>query len=157
MSDPKTENRLFWENEEKKLDERLQEAIWPGGDKAVEKLARKGKRPVRELIAELIDSVGEARVVDLAERFGVSHPTVNKVVGRLQREGLVTSRPYRSIFLTEDGQALAEEVRRRHRIVFDFLCSIGVSETTAAMDAEGIEHHVSEETLTAMERIIGSR
>ncbi len=110
-----------------------------------------------ELIAELIDSVGEARVVDLAERFGVSHPTVNKVVGRLQREGLVTSRPYRSIFLTEDGQALAEEVRRRHRIVFDFLCSIGVSETTAAMDAEGIEHHVSEETLTAMERIIGSR
>ena len=110
-----------------------------------------------ELIADLIDSVGEARVVDLAERFGVSHPTVNKVVGRLQREGLVTSRPYRSIFLTEDGQALAEEVRRRHRIVFDFLLSIGVSEATAVMDAEGIEHHVSEETLAAMERLIKSR
>ena len=106
-----------------------------------------------ELIARLIDSMGEARVVDLAERIGVSHPTVNKVVNRLQREGLVTSRPYRSIFLTEDGQALAEAVRRRHRIVFEFLRAIGVSEENAEVDAEGIEHHVSDETLIALERI----
>ena len=44
---------------------------------------------------------------DLAERFGVSHATVNKIVGRLNREGLVTNKPYRSLFLTSEGEELA--------------------------------------------------
>ena len=110
-----------------------------------------------EMIADLIDVNGEARLVELASRFGVTHPTANKIVRRLQREGLVTARPYRSIFLTEDGRALAEKARHRHRIVFDFLRAIGVSEKTAEADAEGIEHHVSDETLAAFSRIIEER
>jgi DtxR family manganese transport transcriptional regulator len=110
-----------------------------------------------ELIADLIDSSGEARLVDIAGRLGVSHPTANKVIGRLQREGLVTSQPYRAIFLTDEGQALAADTKRRHRIVYDFLVSIGVSAATAELDAEGIEHHVSEETLSALERMTRGR
>jgi DtxR family manganese transport transcriptional regulator len=110
-----------------------------------------------EIIADLIDSVSEARVVDIAERLGVSHVTVSKTVERLQREGLVSTRPYRSIFLTDAGRARAEAVRRRHKLVIEFLLRIGVSEATARADAEGIEHHVSEETLTAFERIARSR
>jgi len=110
-----------------------------------------------ELIDDLIAAYGEARVVELAARFGVSHATVNKVVGRLQRDGLVTSRPYRSIFLTEDGRALAERSRRRHRIVVDFLRAIGVSEKSAESDAEGIEHYVGEETLAAFARVTARR
>ncbi len=110
-----------------------------------------------ELIADLIDSGGEARLVDIAGRLGVSHPTANKVIGRLQREGLVTSLPYRAIFLTDEGQALAADAKRRHRIVHDFLVSIGVSAETAELDAEGIEHHVSEETLSALERMTRER
>jgi DtxR family manganese transport transcriptional regulator len=106
-----------------------------------------------ELIADLIDANGEARVVELAERFGVTHATVNKIVARLAREGLVSTKPYRSIFLTEAGHRLAEMSRRRHQIVLDFLKAIGVSEDTAELDAEGIEHHVSEETLAAFERL----
>ncbi len=106
-----------------------------------------------ELIADLIDANGEARVVELAERFGVTHATVNKIVARLAREGLVSTKPYRSIFLTEAGHQLAEMSRRRHQIVLDFLKAIGVSEDTAELDAEGIEHHVSEETLAAFERL----
>jgi len=106
-----------------------------------------------ELIADLIDTQGEARVVELAERMGVTHATVNKTIARLQREGLVTSRPYRSIFLTEAGARLAEMSRRRHSIVLEFLKAIGVSAKTAELDAEGIEHHVSEETLLAFERL----
>lgn len=106
-----------------------------------------------ELIADLIAGEGEARVVDLAERMGVTHATVNKTVARLQREGLVSTKPYRSIFLTETGNRLAEQSRRRHRIVLDFLKAIGVSDEVAALDAEGIEHHVSEETLAAFERL----
>ena len=96
-----------------------------------------------EMIADLIAETGEARMVDLAARFGVTSPTVNAIIQRLQREDLVETRPYRSIFLTEAGQALAKEARDRHRIVRDFLVAIGVPETIAEEDAEGIEHHVS--------------
>jgi DtxR family manganese transport transcriptional regulator len=106
-----------------------------------------------EMIDDLINAHGEARVTDLAQRFGVSHATVNKTVKRLQRDGLVTSRPYRSIFLTPEGAALAEASRARHQIVLNFLRAIGVSARAAELDAEGIEHYVSKETLAAFERI----
>src|SRR5690606_21262318 len=106
-----------------------------------------------EMIADLIAARGEARAVDLAERFGVTQATVNKTVARLQRDGLVTTRPYRSIFLTEAGSELAEMSRRRHQIVLDFLKAIGVSDENAEIDAEGIEHHVSDETLSALEHL----
>ncbi len=106
-----------------------------------------------EMISDLIEETGEARTVDLATRFGVTSPTVNAIVRRLQRENLVETRPYRSIFLTEAGKALAESSRARHQIVRDFLVTIGVPETIAEEDAEGVEHHVSEETLAVFAQI----
>ena len=106
-----------------------------------------------EMISDLIEETGEARTVDLAARFGVTSPTVNAIVRRLQRENLVETRPYRSIFLTEAGKALAESSRARHQIVRDFLVTIGVPETIAEEDAEGVEHHVSEETLAVFAQI----
>jgi DtxR family manganese transport transcriptional regulator len=110
-----------------------------------------------ELIAELIDSEGEARTVEIAQRLGVSHPTAGKTLSRLQREGLITRRPYRAVFLTDAGRELAEHARRRHQLVEDFLMAIGVSEERARIDAEGIEHHVSDETLAAFERLLQRR
>lgn len=107
-----------------------------------------------ELIADLIEAQGEARVVDLSSRFGVSHATVNKVIARLNREGLVSNRKYRSLFLTDEGRELAVRCKERHRIVFDFLRSIGVPEEIAEIDAEGVEHHVSEETLKIFQAYI---
>ncbi len=106
-----------------------------------------------EMISDLIEETGEARTVDLAARFGVTSPTVNAIVRRLQRENLVETRPYRSIFLTEAGKALAVSSRARHQIVRDFLVTIGVPETIAEEDAEGVEHHVSEETLAVFAQI----
>lgn len=102
-----------------------------------------------EAIADLMVLNGEARVVDLAHRLGVSHVTVTRTLGRLQRDGYVSMRPYRAIFLTDKGKRLAEESRRRHDIVVAFLRVLGVSEEIAQRDAEGIEHHVSPETLVA--------
>ncbi len=107
-----------------------------------------------ELIADLIEATGEARIVDLSKRFGVSQATVNKVITRLKREGLVIAQPYRSLFLTDKGKALAESCKVRHLIIVAFLKSIGVSEKVAEMDAEGLEHHVSAETLKAFEAYI---
>ena len=106
-----------------------------------------------ELIEDLIAETGEARLVDLAENMGVTHATAAKVVQRLQRDDLVQSRPYRSIFLSDKGRIMAAMARRRHRIVLALLHAIGVTEATAEADSEGIEHHVSEETLAAFERI----
>jgi DtxR family manganese transport transcriptional regulator len=110
-----------------------------------------------ELIADLIDATGEARAVDLASRLGVTNATVANAITRLQREGLVRSEPYRSIFLTQDGRDLAEHCRRRHRIVYRFLLSLGVAEDVARVDAEGIEHHVSDATLAAFDRLLRER
>ena len=105
-----------------------------------------------EMIAELIARTGEARLTDLARGLGVTHVTANRTLKRLQRQGLVTSQPYRSIFLTSDGRSLAKESRDRHETVVRFLIALGVPEAIAESDAEGIEHHVSRETLAAFIR-----
>jgi len=107
-----------------------------------------------ELIDDLINTHGEARLVDLAERLGISQPTASKTIARLQRDGYVTSEPYRSIFLTDKGKALAQAARERHNVVYEFLLTIGVPEDVAQRDSEGVEHHVSQETLDAFRRII---
>jgi DtxR family manganese transport transcriptional regulator len=66
----------------------------------------------------------------------------------------VNTKPYRAIFLTDAGRKLAEECKRRHETVVAFLRSLGISEKVAELDAEGIEHHVSPETLAAFERLL---
>jgi len=70
----------------------------------------------------------------------------------MKRDGFVDTQPYGPVTLTDKGKQLAEFSERRHRIVFQFLRALGVSERTAAIDSEGIEHHVSEETLQLMEK-----
>jgi len=107
-----------------------------------------------ELIADLIDEKGEARGTDVAMRLGVANATVVKTLKRLQDSGLVTQEPYRAIFLTGKGWEMAEDGRRKHRIVEGFLLALGVSAETARIDSEGIEHHVSAETLRAMSRFL---
>jgi DtxR family manganese transport transcriptional regulator len=106
-----------------------------------------------EAVADLIDELGSCRVVDLARRFAVSHVTVTRIVARLQDAGLLETEPYRPIFLTALGKRLAAKSRRRHEIVYQFLLAIGVEQATAAIDAEGIEHHVSPETLRRFEKL----
>ena len=110
-----------------------------------------------ELIADLIGDGGEARQVDIAARLGVAQPTVAKMLKRLSEDGLVQQRPYRGVFLTEAGRILADQARERHQVVERFLCALGVSPETARRDAEGIEHHVSGETLEAFRRFADAR
>lgn len=107
-----------------------------------------------ELIADLLASIGEARPTDIARRLGVSHVTAIKTIARLKREGLVTAKPYRGVFLTEHGRKLADWVRGRHRLVVDVLLALGVPSEAAEADAEGIEHYVSETTLRAFSNFV---
>ncbi|MDB6067304.1 MAG: mntR [Pedosphaera sp.] len=107
-----------------------------------------------EAIADLVAETGEARVVDLARRLGVTHVTVNRTIIRLQKAGFVNAQPYRAIFLTDSGRELAAACKSRHETVVAFLRSLGIPERVAEMDAEGIEHHVSPETLAAFKKAL---
>lgn len=107
-----------------------------------------------ELIYRLGESGREVKTTNLVDVLDVAQPTVTKALDRLQREGLVTIHPRRRIELTAEGLQLAVQSRRRHDLIVQFLVSIGVSPITAEIDAEGIEHHVSEETLAAIAQFI---
>jgi DtxR family manganese transport transcriptional regulator len=107
-----------------------------------------------ELIDDMITATGEARLVDLAAHLGVTHVTASRVIARLKHEGLVETEPYRAIFLTPAGRKLAAISRQRHQLVFDLLRALGVSAAQAHIDAEGIEHHISDATLKAISRFL---
>ena len=105
-----------------------------------------------EIIAELLNSNGEARIVDIANKLDIAQATANKTIQRLQNQGYVKKEPYRSIFLTLKGQELASISKKRHIIVLTFLKNLGLDSRTADADAEGIEHHVSDKTLKKMDQ-----
>src|ERR1700733_3245633 len=105
-----------------------------------------------ELVADLIQSEGEARTCDLAVRLGVSHVTVVRTIQRLQQKGYLHAQPHKPITLTEKGKQLAAFSKSRHDFLFKYLISIGVPEEIAAIDAEGMEHHISVETLEAFRK-----
>jgi DtxR family manganese transport transcriptional regulator len=107
-----------------------------------------------EAVAEQIGKSGSCRVTDLSKRFAVSHVTVSRIIARLQAEGLVDTEPYQPISLTAKGKRLAEKCRTRHDLVFQFLLALGIDERTAAIDAEGIEHHVSPATLAQFAKFL---
>jgi len=110
-----------------------------------------------EAVAEIFDQGGECRVADLAKRFDVSHVTVTKIVARLVREGLVETEPRGPVQLTAAGKRLADECKKRHETVFAFLVALGVPTDVAAVDAEGIEHHVSPQTLAKFAQFVAEQ
>ena len=110
-----------------------------------------------EAIAGVIETQKTCRAADLASRFEVSHVTVNRTIGRLKRDGFVETEPYGPVFLTTKGKRLAKMAKERHQVVLSFLLALGVSGPTASEDSEGIEHHVSPETLAAMREFITQR
>ena len=106
-----------------------------------------------EIIADLLNAKGEARIVDIADKLGIAQATANKTVQRLLGQGYVNKGPYRSIFLTLKGQKIASTSKKRHIVVLTFLQNLGLDSKTAEADAEGIEHHVSDKTLKKMEQL----
>lgn len=108
-----------------------------------------------ETISDIL-AEGECRAVQLVARFGVSAVTVNRTLGRLQRDGYIRTEAYGPIELTAKGRKLAKFAKDRHQVVLDFLVALGVSQETALIDSEGMEHHASSETLEAMKRFLDS-
>lgn len=107
-----------------------------------------------EKIFELIRGKGYARVSDIAEQLGLQPSSVTKMVQKLAEAGYLHYERYRGLVLTEAGQALGEQLQERHRMLAEFLRLLEVPEETIARDVEGIEHHVSPETLDRMHNLV---
>ncbi|MBN9377170.1 MAG: hypothetical protein BGO14_04685 [Chlamydiales bacterium 38-26] len=104
-----------------------------------------------ELIADLIEAKGRARVCDIAREMGISHVSVIKTIHKLIRDGYLKKDEQQTILLTDQGRKMAAFSKKKHHILFEFLKNIGVEEEIAAADVEGIEHHISLKTLEALE------
>lgn len=107
-----------------------------------------------EAIAQISKENGKCRVMDLARYFGVSHVSVIQVLQRLKTNNFIETGSHKPIYLTEKGRTLARECANRHSIVLQFLLKLGVTEKTAVLDSEGLEHHISAETLECMKNFI---
>ncbi len=106
-----------------------------------------------ERILELVNTKGYARVVDIAERLGISQASVTNMVQRMDAEGLINYEKYRGLTLSTSGRTLASEIALRHGVLTDFLALLGVDEKTILHDVEGMEHHVSPQTLDAIRNL----
>jgi DtxR family manganese transport transcriptional regulator len=102
-----------------------------------------------ELVLELAKA-GAVRPADLARGLGVSHVTVLRALDRLARTRIIIRDERGEIQLSPEGRALGEACMARHRLVVSFLEQLGVPPEVAAVDAEGMEHHLSPATLARM-------
>ncbi len=111
--------------------------------------AREMAEDYAELVLEL-EQEGSVRPADLARGLGVSHVTVLRALERLVRNGTLIRDGDQGILLTPAGRALGEACRARHRLVVAFLEMLGVPPEVAAVDGEGLEHHLSPVSLDCM-------
>ncbi|MGZ5019847.1 MAG: transcriptional regulator MntR [Chthoniobacterales bacterium] len=125
-------------------------------------MAKRKKSPSRnstavedylERILDLINAKGYARVVDIATSLKISQASVTNMVQRLDADGLLKYEKYRGLVLTTAGETLARKIARRHELLTDFLGLLGLDKRVIAHDVEGMEHHISPETLRAIETL----
>lgn len=96
-----------------------------------------------EIIYALIEQKGYARVSDIAEALSVLPSSVTKMVQKLDKDGYLIYERYRGLVLTPKGQKLGKRLLKRHDLLEQFLRLIGVEEERIYGDVEGIEHHLS--------------
>ncbi|MBT2584021.1 transcriptional regulator MntR [Planococcus sp. ISL-109] len=96
-----------------------------------------------EIIYSLIEQKGYARVSDIAEALSVLPSSVTKMVQKLDKDGYLIYERYRGLMLTPKGQKLGKRLLQRHDLLEQFLRLIGVEESKIYEDVEGIEHHLS--------------
>ena len=100
-----------------------------------------------ERIHELIEAKGSAHVADIAQSLNVGQPSVTSMVQKLADNGYLRYEKYRSITLTDEGRAVALHIHDRHIVLANFFTLFGLDDETQARDIEGIEHHLSPDTL----------
>jgi len=103
-----------------------------------------------EQIHNLIEGKGYARVVDIAHNLGISQASVTNMIQRLDAEGFVVYERYRGVVLTDSGRKIGLEIARRHEVLTRLLAGFGLDPKTVHEDVEGMEHHISRQTLDVL-------
>jgi Mn-dependent DtxR family transcriptional regulator len=107
-----------------------------------------------ERIYTLIEEKGYARVSDIAEALNVHPSSVTKMVQKLDKSQYLVYEKYRGLVLTSKGKKMGKRLVDRHALLEDFLRLIGVSEEVIFDDVEGIEHHLSWDSITCIEYLV---
>lgn len=107
-----------------------------------------------ERIWELLTEKGYARVSDMADKLSIKPASVTKMVQKLEQLGYIKREPYRGFTLTALGQRVGKKISRRHVILKEFLTLLGVPTKVMQKDIEGLEHHLSAESVKGLERMI---
>ena len=123
-------------------------------EKVLERKSTEATEDYLEMIDSLVLEKGFASTSDVAERMGVSKPTVTSIVKKLHREGYLVHEPYRGMALTESGRNLARSMKDRHEILRRLLVLIGVPKEIATSDAERIEHGMHPETVRRIRKLM---
>ena len=107
-----------------------------------------------ERIFSLIREKGYARVSDIAEALEVHPSSVTKMVQKLDKDDYLVYEKYRGLVLTPKGKKIGKRLVDRHQLLEDFLTIIGVNDENIYKDVEGIEHHLSADSLTSIEYLV---
>lgn len=107
-----------------------------------------------ERTVELLKEKGYVRVSDIAERLSVKPASVTKMLQKLELGGYIIREPYRGFTLTSQGKKVALDVRRRHAILEEFLTMLHLPKKIIEKDIDGLEHHLSNQTVEALEQFL---
>ncbi|WNC17109.1 transcriptional regulator MntR [Brevibacillus brevis] len=107
-----------------------------------------------ERIYSLIEEKGYARVSDIAEALEVHPSSVTKMVQKLDKDKYLVYEKYRGLVLTTKGKKIGKRLVDRHSLLEEFMRVIGVDEEHIYQDVEGIEHHLSWESITCLEYLV---
>jgi Mn-dependent DtxR family transcriptional regulator len=107
-----------------------------------------------ERIYKLIDEKGYARVADIAEGLEVHPSSVTKMIQKLDKDNYLVYEKYRGLILTSKGKKVGKRLVDRHQLLEEFLNAIGVQEDNIYKDVEGIEHHLSWDSITCIESLV---
>lgn len=107
-----------------------------------------------ERIYMLIDEKGYARVSDIAEGLEVHPSSVTKMIQKLDKDNYLIYEKYRGLVLTSKGKKMGKRLADRHQLLEDFLNIIGVHTDNIYKDVEGIEHHLSRDSITCVEALV---
>ncbi|WP_322905395.1 transcriptional regulator MntR [Paenibacillus campi] len=107
-----------------------------------------------ERIYQLIEQKGYARVSDIAEGLEVHPSSVTKMIQKLDKDEYLIYEKYRGLILTSKGKKMGKRLVDRHQLLEDFLDIIGVNPDYIYKDVEGIEHHLSWDSITQIETLV---
>src|SRR5690606_26364501 len=107
-----------------------------------------------ERIYKLMEEKGYARVSDIAEGLEVHPSSVTKMIQKLDKDHYLIYEKYRGLILTAKGKNMGKRLKERHHLLEEFLETIGVHDDNIYKDVEGIEHHLSWDSITCIESLV---